>query len=312
MSKTLYDSITEIMQHGTTKPKEIKKILESQYGKRTTLNSIYCVKSNIGKSKQSGHTNSNNASNTNNIDSSSEMARTQQEQFKTIPQEIQTQEETQIPQSPIVQTPINQSSVITGSKFSIQGNTAPIQIEGSEMSKAYQEGAIQQEEFENPKQTFPIKVSKLGKVSGNLLQGLYSTSQMQKMTNGYQVEESDVKDMNNDVTEMLEYRVGNNLNNPDGDLINVGIDFAIIFAKGMFHRISSNKAKKVLEEYIPEAEKNVKKALQEGAKQMQEMKKMKDSILCNNCNKQEISKNGLCTECYFQQKINTAQHEHNK
>jgi hypothetical protein len=310
MSKTLYDSITEIMQHGTTKPKEIKKILESQYGKRTTLNSIYCIKSNIGKSKQNRNANANHVSNTNNIDSSSEMARTQQEQYETIPEEIQTQEETKIPQNPINQTSLNQNNVITGSKFSIQGNTAPIQIEGSEMSKAYQDGVTQQEEIENPIQTFPIKIHKLGKVSGNLLQGFYSTKQMQNMTNGYQVEESDVKDMNQDVTEMLEYRVGNNLNNPDGDLINVGIDFAIIFAKGMFHRIASNKAKKVLEEYIPEAEKNVKKALQEGAKQMQEMKKQK-SILCNNCNEKEIAKNGLCQECYFQQKINKAQEEHN-
>lgn len=309
MSKTLYDSIKEILANGTTKPKQIKEILESQYGKRTTLNSIYCVKSNIGKSQQNNNTNFDNASNSNNFNSSSEMARTQQEQPEAIPKEIQKEEKTEIPQNLISQNSTKQDNIISGQKFSIQGNTAPIQIEGMEMSKAYQENALQREEVENPKQTFPIKVAKLGKVSGNLLQGLYSTPQMQKMTNGYQVEEADVSDMNKDVTEMLEYRVGNNLNNPDGDLINVGIDFAIIFAKGMFHRISSNKAKKVLETYIPEAEKNVRNVMKEGAKQMQEMKKQK-SILCNVCNKQEISKDGLCKECYFQQKINQAQKEY--
>lgn len=291
------------MNSGTTKPKEIKEILEKTYGKNTTLNSIYCIKSNIGKSKQGGHSNSNYDSNSNDIGSSSEMARTQQEQYEAIPEEIQTQETTQKP------TPkINQ--VITGQKFSLSGSTAPIQQEGDEMSKAYSEDQLLQEEIANPQPSFPIKVHKLGNISGDLVQAMYNTSKMKNLTEGYQVSDSDVKDLNNDVTEMIEYRIGDSVNHVDGDIINVGLDFGLIFLKGMAHKIKNKKKREMVETLTVEAEKNVKEHLKQGAKQMQEMKKQRDSILCNNCNQNPIEKDGLCKECYFQQKIQSAQKEH--
>jgi len=307
LSKTLYDSITEILNNGTTKPKEIKEILERQYGKRTTLNSIYCIKSNIGKSKQGGNVDPNYDSNSNDIGSSSEMARTQQEQPETISEEIQTQEKTQIPQQTLTQ-----KQVITGQKFSLTGSTAPIQQEGEEMSKAYSENQLIQEEIANPQPTFPIKVHKLGNVSGDLVQAMYNTPKMKNLTSGYQVSDSDVKDLNNDVTEMIQYRIGDSVNHADGDIINVGLDFGLIFLKGMAHKIKNKKKREMVETLTVEAEKNVKEHLKEGAQQMEEMKKQKKSVMCNNCNKNPIEKNGLCQECYFQQKIQSAQQEHQK
>jgi hypothetical protein len=313
VSKTLYDCIGEILNNGTTKPKEIKEILQKQYGKSTTLNSIYAIKSNIGKSKQGSNVNANHVSNSNNFNSSSEMARTQQEQPEAIPQEIQTQEEPQI-QTPIPQTqnqPIKHQ-VITGQKFNLNGVTAPIQIEGVEMSKAYSDNQIAQEELSNPTPTFPIKVHKLGNVSGDLVQAMYQQEKMKKLTSNYEVTDSDVKDLNQDVTEMIQYRIGDSVNHADGDIINVALDFGLIFAKSMAHKIKNKKKREMVESLTKEAEVNVKAHLQEGAKQMVEMKKQKEKIknsLCNNCNQNPIEKNGLCQECYFSQKVQKGQEE---
>jgi hypothetical protein len=310
-SKTLYDSIGEILKNGTTKPKEIKEILQKQYGRNTTLNSIYAIKSNIGKSKQGGNFNANNASNSNNSSINSEVARPQQTESIEIPQEIQTQEETQtqIPQTQ--NQPINRQ-IITGQKFKLNGITAPIQIEGEEMSKAYSENQLMQEELSNPKPTFPIKVHKLGNVSGDLVQAMYNTPKMKNLTSGYQVSDSDVKDLNNDVTEMIQYRIGDSVNHADGDIINVGLDFGLIFLKGMAHKIKNKKNREMVETLTKEAEINVKQHLQEGAKQMAQMKQMKKenkNSMCNNCNKNPIIQNGLCQECYFSQKIQKGQEE---
>lgn len=316
VSKTLYDSIGEILNNGTTKPKEIKKILEQRYGKSTTLNSIYAIKSNIGKSKQSSNANVNHVSNTNNSSVTSEMARPQQEQSYEISQEIQTQEETptQTPMQPQEQTqnqPVNRQ-VITGQKFNLNGVTAPIQVEGEEMSRAYSDNQQQQEEQENPSPTFPIKVHKLGNVSGDLVQAMYNTPKMKNLTSGYQVSDSDVKDLNNDVTEMIQYRIGDSVNHADGDIINVGLDFGLIFLKGMAHKIKNKKKREMVEEFTNQAEKNVKEHLKAGAQQMAQMKqaKEKNKNSCNNCNKNPIEKNGLCQECYFSQKVSKGQEEY--
>jgi len=315
VSKTLYDSIKEIINNGTTKPKEIKEILQKQYGKQTTLNSIYAIKSNIGKAKQGNNINSNNASNPNDSNTSSEMARPQQEGNEQISPEIQTQETTQT-QIPQTQEPINQPTnrqVITGQKFNLNGVTAPIQIEGEEMSKAYSDNQIQQEELSNPAPTFPIKVHKLGNVSGDLVQAMYNTSKMKNLTSGYEVNDTDVKDLNQDVTEMIQYRIGDSVNHADGDIINVGLDFGLIFLKGMAHKIKNKKSREMVESLTKEAEVNVKQHLQEGAKQMAQMKKQKEqsknNSICNNCNKNPIIKDGLCQECYFSQKVQKGQEE---
>ncbi len=125
VSKTLKESIQEILNNGITKPKEIKQVLERQYGKNTTLNSIYALKSNIGKSAKSSNLNVNYDSNLNNLNSNSQMARTQQEQPKQIFQEISPN-----------QTQEAQKQIITGNKFSLNGISAPIHLDGTEMSKA--------------------------------------------------------------------------------------------------------------------------------------------------------------------------------
>ena len=65
---TLKNSIQEILNNGTTKPKEIKDILQRRYGKTTTLGSIYAIKSNLKDKKQGDNNNSNYDSNLNNLE----------------------------------------------------------------------------------------------------------------------------------------------------------------------------------------------------------------------------------------------------
>ena len=309
---TLKNSIQEILNNGTTKPKEIKDILQRRYGKTTTLGSIYAIKSNLKDKTQSHNNNSNYDSNLNNSNSVNEMARTQLQEPEKMHEEIPTQEETTQYQNQQPQQPQEQKQVITGQKFTLNGNTAPIQIEGVEMSKAYSDDQIQQEEINNPSPTFPIKVHKLGNVSGDIVQAMYNTKKMKSLTSGYEVQDNDVKDLNNDVTEMIQYRIGDSVNHADGDIINVGLDFGLIFLKSMAHKIKNKKSREIVESLTHEAEINVKEHLKEGAKQMQEMKKAKKqkSNLCQNCNEKEIQKDGLCQECYFSQKIETAQNEY--
>jgi len=309
VSKTLKESIKEILNNGTTKPKEIQEILQKQYGKTTTLNSIYANKSSIVKQTQSYHNNPNYDSNLNNSNSLNEMARTQQEEPKQVYEQIPTQKETsQYQQAQKVQ---EKRQIITGQKFSLNGVTAPIQTEGDEMSKAYSENQLQQEEINNPSPTFPIKVHKLGNVSGDIVQAMYNTKKMKNLTLGYEVQDSDVKDLNNDVTEMIEYRIGDSVNHADGDIINVGLDFGLIFLKSMVHKIKNKKSREIVESLTNEAELNVKEHLKETTKQMQQMKESKKekSTFCNNCNKNPIKKNGLCQECYFSQTVEKAQED---
>ena len=311
VSKSLKDCIKEILDNGTTKPKEIKDILQRRYGKNTTLNSIYAIKSNLKDKTQGDNNNSNYDSNLNNSNSLNEMARTQHQEPEKIHQEI-PQEETTQHQNQQPQQPQEQKQVITGQKFTLNGNTAPIQIEGVEMSRAYSDDQIQQEEINNPSPTFPIKVHKLGNVSGDIVQAMYNTKKMKSLTSGYEVQDNDVKDLNNDVTEMIQYRIGDSVNHTDGDIINVGLDFGLIFLKSMAHKIKNKKSREIVESLTQEAEINVKEHLKEGAKQMQEMKKAKkeNSNSCNNCNKNPIKKDGLCQECYFSQKIQNAQKDY--
>ena len=306
VSKTLKESIQEILNNGITKPKEIKEVLEKQYGKNTTLNSIYAIKSNIGKSTKGGNLNVNYDSNLNNLNSNSEMARTQQEQPKQIFQEI-----------PQIQTQETKKQIITGNKFSLNGISAPIQLEGTEMSKAYSENQLQQEEIQNPKPTFPVKVHKIGNVSGDIVQAMYNTKKMKNLTNGYTVSDIDVTDLNNDVTEMIEYRIGDSVNHADGDLINVGLDFGLIFLKGMVHKIKNKKAREMIEKEIIESESNVKEHLKKGVVELEKMKENKKEIskeknksICNSCNEKPIKKDGLCQECYFSQKVQQAQKDY--
>lgn len=310
---TLKNCIEEILNNGTTKPKEIKDILQRRYGKNTTLNSIYAIKSNLKDKTQGSNNNSNYDSNPNGSNSLNEMARTQRQEPPEINQEIPIQEETTQYQNQQPQEPQQQKQVITGQKFNVQGITAPIQIEGDEMSKAYSDDQLQQEEINNPTPTFPIKVHKLGNISGDIVQAMYNTKKMKSLTSNYEVKDSDVQDLNNDVTEMIQYRIGDSVNHSDGDIINVGLDFGLIFLKSMAHKIKNKKSREIVESLTQEAEVNVKEHLKQGVKVMQEMKKEKEqkSNLCQNCNKQEIQKNGLCQECYFSQKIQSAQEEHN-
>ena len=310
---TLKKCIEEILNNGTTKPKEIKDILQRRYGKNTTLNSIYAIKSNLKDKTQGSYDNSNHDSNPNDSNSSNQMARTQPQEPKQVYEEIPTQEETTQYQNQETQQPQEQKQVITGQKFSLSGNTAPIQLEGEEMSRAYNDDQIQQEEINNPSPTFPIKVHKLGNISGDVVQAMYNTKKMKSLTSNYEVKDSDVQDLNNDVTEMIQYRIGDSVNHADGDIINVGLDFGLIFLKSMAHKIKNKKSREVIESMTDEAEINVKEHLKQGAKVMQEMKKAKEqkSNLCQNCNEKEIKKNGLCQECYFSQKIQTAQENHN-
>ena len=310
---TLKKCIEEILNNGTTKPKEIKDILQRRYGKNTTLNSIYAIKSNLKDKTQGSNDNSNYDSNPNESNSLNEMARTQPQEPKQVYEEIPTQEETTQYQNQETQQPQEKHQVITGQKFSLSGNTAPIQLEGEEMSRAYNDDQIQQEEINNPSPTFPIKVHKLGNISGDVVQAMYNTKKMKSLTSNYEVKDSDVQDLNNDVTEMIQYRIGDSVNHADGDIINVGLDFGLIFLKSMAHKIKNKKSREVIESMTDEAEINVKEHLKQGAKVMQEMKKAKEqkSNLCQNCNEKEIEKNGLCQECYFSQKIQTAQENHN-
>ena len=310
---TLKKCIEEILNNGTTKPKEIKDILQRRYGKNTTLNSIYAIKSNLKDKTQGSNDNSNYDSNPNDSNSLNEMARTQPQEPKQVYEEIPTQEETTQYQNQETQQPQEKHQVITGQKFSLSGNTAPIQLEGEEMSRAYNDDQIQQEEINNPSPTFPIKVHKLGNISGDVVQAMYNTKKMKSLTSNYEVKDSDVQDLNNDVTEMIQYRIGDSVNHADGDIINVGLDFGLIFLKSMAHKIKNKKSREVIESMTDEAEINVKEHLKQGAKVMQEMKKAKEqkSNLCQNCNEKEIEKNGLCQECYFSQKIQTAQENHN-
>ena len=311
---TLKKCIEEILNNGTTKPKEIKDILQRRYGKNTTLGSIYAIKSNLKDKTQSSNNNSNYDSNLNNSNSLNEMARTQPQEPKQVYEEISPQEETTQYQNQQPQQIQEQKQVITGQKFNVQGITAPIQIEGAEMSKAYSDDQMQQEEINNPMPTFPIKVHKLGNISGDIVQAMYNTKKMKSLTSNYEVKDSDVQDLNNDVTEMIQYRIGDSVNHSDGDIINVGLDFGLIFLKSMAHKIKNKKSREIVESLTQEAEINVKEHLKQGVKVMQEMKKEKEEKynLCQNCNKQEIQKNGLCQECYFSQKIQSAQEEHNK
>ena len=310
---TLKKCIEEILNNGTTKPKEIKDILQRRYGKNTTLNSIYAIKSNLKDKTQGSNDNSNYDSNTNDSNSSNQMARTQPQEPKQVYEEIPTQEETTQYQNQETQQPQEKRQVITGQKFTLSGNTAPIQLEGEEMSRAYNDDQIQQEEINNPSPTFPIKVHKLGNISGDIVQAMYNTKKMKSLTSNYEVKDSDVQDLNNDVTEMIQYRIGDSVNHADGDIINVGLDFGLIFLKSMAHKIKNKKSREIIESMTDEAEINVKEHLKQGAKVMQEMKKAKEqkSNLCQNCNEKEIQKNGLCQECYFSQKIQTAQENHN-
>jgi hypothetical protein len=310
---TLKKCIEEILNNGTTKPKEIKDILQRRYGKNTTLNSIYAIKSNLKDKTQGSNDNSNYDSNPNGSNSHNEMARTQPQEPKQVYEEIPTQEETTQYQNQETQQPQEKHQVITGQKFTLSGNTAPIQLEGEEMSRAYNDDQIQQEEINNPSPTFPIKVHKLGNISGDVVQAMYNTKKMKSLTSNYEVKDSDVQDLNNDVTEMIQYRIGDSVNHADGDIINVGLDFGLIFLKSMAHKIKNKKSREVIESMTDEAEINVKEHLKQGAKVMQEMKKAKEqkSNLCQNCNEKEIQKNGLCQECYFSQKIQTAQENHN-
>ena len=310
---TLKKCIEEILNNGTTKPKEIKDILQRRYGKNTTLNSIYAIKSNLKDKTQGSNDNSNYDSNLNDSNSINEMARTQPQKPQQVYEEIPTQEETTQYQNQETQQPQEKHQVITGQKFSLSGNTAPIQLEGEEMSRAYNDDQIQQEEINNPSPTFPIKVHKLGNISGDVVQAMYNTKKMKSLTSNYEVKDSDVQDLNNDVTEMIQYRIGDSVNHADGDIINVGLDFGLIFLKSMAHKIKNKKSREVIESMTDEAEINVKEHLKQGAKVMQEMKKAKEkkSNLCQNCNEKEIEKNGLCQECYFSQKIQTAQENHN-
>ena len=310
---TLKKCIEEILNNGTTKPKEIKDILQRRYGKNTTLNSIYAIKSNLKDKTQGSNDNSNYDSNPNDSNSLNEMARTQPQEPKQVYEEIPTQEETTQYQNQETQQPQEKHQVITGQKFSLSGNTAPIQLEGEEMSRAYNDDQIQQEEINNPSPTFPIKVHKLGNISGDVVQAMYNTKKMKSLTSNYEVKDSDVQDLNNDVTEMIQYRIGDSVNHADGDIINVGLAFGLIFLKSMAHKIKNKKSREVIESMTDEAEINVKEHLKQGAKVMQEMKKAKEqkSNLCQNCNEKEIEKNGLCQECYFSQKIQTAQENHN-
>ena len=310
---TLKKCIEEILNNGTTKPKEIKDILQRRYGKNTTLNSIYAIKSNLKDKTQGSNDNSNYDSNPNDSNSLNEMARTQPQEPKQVYEEIPTQEETTQYQNQETQQPQEKHQVITGQKFSLSGNTAPIQLEGEEMSRAYNDDQIQQEEINNPSPTFPIKVHKLGNISGDVVQAMYNTKKMKSLTSNYEVKDSDVQDLNNDVTEMIQYRIGDSVNHADGDIINVGLDFGLIFLKSMAHKIKNKKSREIIESMTDEAEINVKEHLKQGAKVMQEMKKAKEqkSNLCQNCNEKEIQKNGLCQECYFSQKIQTAQENHN-
>lgn len=310
---TLKKCIEEILNNGTTKPKEIKDILQRRYGKNTTLNSIYAIKSNLKDKTQGSNDNSNYDSNPNDSNSSNQMARTQPQEPKQVYEEIPTQEETTQYQNQETQQPQEKRQVITGQKFTLSGNTAPIQLEGEEMSRAYNDDQIQQEEINNPSPTFPIKVHKLGNISGDIVQAMYNTKKMKSLTSNYEVKDSDVQDLNNDVTEMIQYRIGDSVNHADGDIINVGLDFGLIFLKSMAHKIKNKKSREIIESMTDEAEINVKEHLKQGAKVMQEMKKAKEqkSNLCQNCNEKEIQKNGLCQECYFSQKIQTAQENHN-
>ena len=310
---SLKKCIEEILNNGTTKPKEIKDILQRRYGKNTTLNSIYAIKSNLKDKTQGSNDNSNYDSNTNDSNSSNQMARTQPQEPKQVYEEIPTQEETTQYQNQETQQPQEKRQVITGQKFTLSGNTAPIQLEGEEMSRAYNDDQIQQEEINNPSPTFPIKVHKLGNISGDIVQAMYNTKKMKSLTSNYEVKDSDVQDLNNDVTEMIQYRIGDSVNHADGDIINVGLDFGLIFLKSMAHKIKNKKSREIIESITDEAEINVKEHLKQGAKVMQEMKKAKEqkSNLCQNCNEKEIQKNGLCQECYFSQKIQTAQENHN-
>jgi hypothetical protein len=310
---TLKKCIEEILNNGTTKPKEIKDILQRRYGKNTTLGSIYAIKSNLKDKTQGSYDNSNHDSNPNDSNSSNQMARTQPQEPQQVYEEIPTQEETTQYQNQETQQPQEKRQVITGQKFSLSGNTAPIQLEGEEMSRAYNDDQIQQEEINNPSPTFPIKVHKLGNISGDVVQAMYNTKKMKSLTSNYEVKDSDVQDLNNDVTEMIQYRIGDSVNHADGDIINVGLDFGLIFLKSMAHKIKNKKSREVIESMTDEAEINVKEHLKQGAKVMQEMKKAKEqkSNLCQNCNEKEIQKNGLCQECYFSQKIQTAQENHN-
>ena len=310
---SLKKCIEEILNNGTTKPKEIKDILQRRYGKNTTLNSIYAIKSNLKDKTQGSNDNSNYDSNTNDSNSSNQMARTQPQEPKQVYEEIPTQEETTQYQNQETQQPQEKRQVITGQKFTLSGNTAPIQLEGEEMSRAYNDDQIQQEEINNPSPTFPIKVHKLGNISGDIVQAMYNTKKMKSLTSNYEVKDSDVQDLNNDVTEMIQYRIGDSVNHADGDIINVGLDFGLIFLKSMAHKIKNKKSREIIESMTDEAEINVKEHLKQGAKVMQEMKKAKEqkSNLCQNCNEKEIQKNGLCQECYFSQKIQTAQENHN-
>ena len=310
---TLKKCIEEILNNGTTKPKEIKDILQRRYGKNTTLNSIYAIKSNLKDKTQGSNDNSNYDSNLNDSNSINEMARTQPQKPQQVYEEIPTQEETTQYQNQETRQPQEKHQVITGQKFSLSGNTAPIQLEGEERSRAYNDDQIQQEEINNPSPTFPIKVHKLGNISGDVVQAMYNTKKMKSLTSNYEVKDSDVQDLNNDVTEMIQYRIGDSVNHADGDIINVGLDFGLIFLKSMAHKIKNKKSREVIESMTDEAEINVKEHLKQGAKVMQEMKKAKEqkSNLCQNCNEKEIEKNGLCQECYFSQKIQTAQENHN-
>ena len=310
---TLKKCIEEILNNGTSKPKEIKDILQRRYGKNTTLNSIYAIKSNLKDKTQGSNNHSNYDSNLNGSNSLNEMARTQHQEPKQVYEEIPTQEETTQYENQETQQPQEQKQVITGQKFSLSGNTAPIQLEGEEMSRAYNDDQIQQEEINNPTPTFPIKVHKLGNISGDVVQAMYNTKKMKSLTSNYEVKDSDVQDLNNDVTEMIQYRIGDSVNHADGDIINVGLDFGLIFLKSMAHKIKNKKSREIIESMTDEAEVNVKEHLKQGAKVMQEMKKAKEqkSNLCQNCNEKEIQKNGLCQECYFSQKIQTAQENHN-
>ena len=310
---TLKNSIQEILNNGTTKPKEIKDILQRRYGKTTTLGSIYAIKSNLKDKTQGSNNNSNYDSNLNDSNSVNEMARTQRQEPTEINQEIPIQEETTQYQNQQPQEIQEKRQVITGQKFNVNGITAPIQIEGAEMSKAYSDDQLQQDEINNPTPTFPIKVHKLGNISGDIVQAMYNTKKMKSLTSNYEVKDTDVQDLNNDVTEMIQYRIGDSVNHTDGDIINVGLDFGLIFLKSMAHKIKNKKSREIVESLTQEAEINVKEHLKQGVKVMQEMKKEKETktSLCQNCDKNIIYKDGLCKECYFSQKIQSAQEEHN-
>lgn len=305
---TLINDIKEIMSKGIIDNNGIQRTLKEQYKRDVKLSTISVTKSNIKRFRQMDNISNNSV--TTNPDLS--VDKHNNGELEQAPNEMETPSTSEAtPQIKEISAPIFQNlkrvNLIKGTPYFLQGQTAPSQIEGSEMSNAYKGDFNEQAEVNKVK--YPIKVERIGDLTPELVRILYETKKMQELTHNYTPSDKDLDMLKVDTGDLLKNRV-TGLDSEYGDFINMVLGLGLIFGKSLFHRINNPALKEELIKAAEQKEQEITNQFNQSA-EIIEKNFIKDAVLCNDCNKEPIFKDGLCQKHWLNSQINKGQQEFN-